>query len=237
MEDLKVPVEKLSVDNYAVWAIQMEALLKVRGLWAPVAGGGSAANDEKALALIMLYVHKQHLHTLSKCETAKEAWELLGSLHKAKSVGRRTHLRKQLTSLRREAGGEAITAFVDRARGIRDQLVAAGYPASDDEVVLSVLAGLPPEYDMVVTMLENAETVPTLDEVHSKLVSVEQRLHADIMTEGTEKAYFSKVGGRRGKQLLRQLRCWGCQQLGHKKSECPQEQRQFQGAGIAAVAL
>ena len=47
-----------------------------------------------------------------------------------------------------------MSKYVARATNIRDQLVSAGHSVGDDEVVLSVLAGLPSEFDTMVTILE-----------------------------------------------------------------------------------
>ena len=111
----KFLVEKLGVGNYATWSIKMKHLLIHKGLWTAVATG-EGASDEKALALIMLTVQDFHLSTLAECETAKEAWDKLASTYKAKSLARRTMLRKELTSLKMDANEPLTTSARDCAR-------------------------------------------------------------------------------------------------------------------------
>src|SRR3954471_1115789 len=112
----KITLEKLDVDNYATWSVKMRFLLVARELWDPVVGGADVdtRSDQKALALIGLYVRDHHLALLSKCKTAKEAWEAL---------------------------------------------------ESDEDVVLSVLAGLPSEFETVVTILETSGETPELNSI------------------------------------------------------------------------
>ena len=127
----KVTLEKLDVDNYATWSVKMRYLLVAKGLWTPVTDSdqeGGARSDEKALALIGLYVKDHHLALLSKCKTAKEAWEELESVYKAKSNARRLQLKRELNALKKEVG-EPVSKYVARATNIRDQLVSAGPPS------------------------------------------------------------------------------------------------------------
>ena len=217
MADLdKLAVDKLGVDNYATWSIKMKHLLIHKGLWRPVnTGEGGAASDEKALALIMLFVADYHLSTLAECESAKEAWDKLAAIHKSKSIARRTLLRKELTSLEM-SGVESLTQYVARAKNIRDQLIAAGYDVREDEVVLAVLAGLPKEYEMVVTVLESADEVLSLDEVLPKLMNVEQRTIATKPMEVGMRAFIAKGNTRTNDKK----ECWYCGKIGHVKANC-----------------
>jgi len=49
---------------------------------------------------------------------------------------------------------EPLTKYVARARGIRDQLLAAGQEIKEKEVAWSVLAGLPDNYESMVNVIE-----------------------------------------------------------------------------------
>jgi hypothetical protein len=60
-------------------------------------------------------------------------------------------LRKELAQLKMGVL-EPVTKYTSRAIEIQDQLRAIGYDVTDQEVAWAVLAGLPPSYDMVVTV-------------------------------------------------------------------------------------
>ena len=73
----KPVVERLDVDNYATWRTRMKFLLISKGLWHAITGDdANVDNDQKALALIGLYVKEHHLPLMERCTTAKEAWLL-----------------------------------------------------------------------------------------------------------------------------------------------------------------
>jgi len=179
MSESNKKIEKLDVHNYATWSVKMKAVLVTEGVWKPVvgqaAGAGSADKDEKALALITLNVADHHLSQLKACDTAKDAWDKLAAVYKAKSIARRLTLRKALYALKL-GHDEQVSKYVSRAKDIRDELVASGYAVRDDELVLAVLGGLPQGYEMVATMLEGEEDEQDLDDVLPRLLLVEQRL-------------------------------------------------------------
>lgn len=229
----KVTIEKLDVDNYATWSVRVKYFLIHRGLWEAVDGSGqpSEQDDQKALALIILHVRDHHLTTLSKCATAKDAWDTLETVYKAKSTARRLTLRRQLTTLSKGAD-EPMTKYVARARDINDQLIAAGYKVNDEEVIISVLNGLPSDYDIVATILETSDGNLDLDTVLSKLLQVEQRLSATATTDNNggityPKAFFTGdlSGPPRGNDDKKPASdskkiCWYCGKAGHVKADC-----------------
>ena len=147
-------VERLDVDNYATWSIRMRALLISKGLWGSVTGDNSIDpdKDQKALAQIILHVKDYHLMTVGNCDTSKIAWDALKATYEAKSNARKVLLRRELTGLKMGAT-EPLTVYGARAKDIQAQLRAAGDDAKDQEVAIQFLAGLPPAYGMITTVL------------------------------------------------------------------------------------
>jgi len=103
----KTGIEKLGDTNYATWSIQMKSVLISKKLWAAIKDAPPAraadahaeepdpvhALAEEALAIMCLYVGKQHLRVLSNYTSAKEAWAYLKERHAATSVARQMSLR------------------------------------------------------------------------------------------------------------------------------------------------
>ena len=178
MASASIPaVELLDVHNYATWRSKIKFLLITKGLWTAVTGESTDRDvDAKALAQIGLHVKDHHLPVLESCTTAKAAWEKLEAVYQAKSNARKRQLRKELAQLKMGAA-EPLTKYVARAKQIQNQLKSAGYDVGDQEVVWALLAGLPPTYDTVVTVLEaSTDSDIKLDDILPKLMPVEQRL-------------------------------------------------------------
>ncbi len=181
--DGKPVLEPLDVDNYATWRSKMRYLLISKGLWTAVTGESADGDkDSKAMAMIGLHVRDHHLSILERCNTSKIAWEQLEAIYQAKSNARKRQLRKELAQLKMGAT-EPLAKYVARAKEIQNQLKAAGYEVADQEVIWALLAGLPPAYDTVMTVLETStEADMKLDDILPKLMPVEQRL---VQTESS----------------------------------------------------
>lgn len=234
----KPAIERLDVDNYATWRSRMKFLLITKGLWNAVSGDNAdPETSQKALALIGLYVKEHHLPLLDRCNTAHEAWSQLEAVYQAKSNARKLQLRKQLSQLKM-GRGEPLTKYVGRAREIQDQLRAAGHEIQDQEVAWSVLAGLPSDYDTVVTVLETTtDKDMSLEEILPKLLQVEQRRQKERPEESALIAQprrgFSggkpgyKYGGQRSTSsgTAGGRTCFYCGKKGHFQSECRKKKR------------
>jgi hypothetical protein len=195
----EVPVvERLDVDNYATWETRMRFLLISKGLWSAIQDNErvNPETDQKALALIGLYVKEHHLPLLKRCNTAREAWQQLAAVYQAKSNARKLQLKKELAQLKMSPG-EPLTKFAARANDIQDQLRAAGHEISDQEVAWAVLAGLPAHYDMMVTVLTATETDMSVENILPKLLHVEQQ---QPFERPDEKALYSKSHGGNGRR-------------------------------------
>jgi hypothetical protein len=183
--------------------------------------------DAKALSQLIMGVCDHHLSTVMACKTAKEAWETLESIFRSKSIAKRVQLKKQLVTLHLE--NDSITKYINRAKGIRDQLIAAGMQISEEDVVIHVLSGLPKEYEAVVTFLEGSDELK-LDTVMARLLQVEGRVDR---RDHDDRALMAHAKG-----VSNLMVCWHCKQPGHKKNKCPLLQARLQAPdGKAAVAV
>lgn len=233
----KLVVERLDVENYATWSIRMQAYLMVKGLWDAVTGDTvEPAVDKKALAQIILHVKDHHLPTLVPCTTSKIAWDTLKATYQAKTNARKLLLRRELTQLKMGAT-EPLSVYAARARDIQTKLGSAGDEVRDQEVALQFLAGLPPAYGMISTVLTAGDQELKIETMLPKLLQVEQ------LTQPTERpseaALYAKPGsgsggargyGNRGKTDKQSKHgdsrtCFYCGKKGHLKSDCFKKKR------------
>jgi len=232
-------VERLDVDNYATWSIRMQAFLMVKGLWDAVTGESTDASaDKKALAQIILHVKDHHLPTLVGCGTSKIAWETLKTMFQAKTNARKLLLRRELTQLKMGAT-EPLSVYAARAKDLQTQLRSAGDEVRDQEAALQFLAGLPPAYGMISTVLTAGDQELKIEDMLPKLLQVEQLAQAP--ERPSEAALFAKPGngfggargtgtGNRGNNGSNGKHgegrtCFYCGKRGHYKRDCLKRKR------------
>jgi len=107
-------------------------------------------------------------------DTAKEAWDALRVMFEARDNAQLLQLMYELSSLKK-GDDENIIKFASRAKMIRDELAMLGDPVNDNTLALCVLLGLPSEYGMLRTVLENKDVKLFMSDVTAKLLQVEQR--------------------------------------------------------------
>lgn len=193
----------------------MKHYLVVKELWDPVQpGDGVAVNqqqDAKALASIVLCVADHHKSLLDSCETSQQAWDALKAVYTAQSNAKRLQLLREMHNLKLQPG-EALTVYCSRARGIRNQLLAAGHELAEEAVVWSVLAGLPSDYESMVNIIQAGTDALELDDILPKLMLVEQRLATPSGATFRAQA-LSATTEFKGM-------CWKCGKRGHRQRDC-----------------
>ncbi len=234
MGEFEFKFKHLGDGNYSVWAVKMKAVLVHRGLWKVVeqgvdTGGSDAAcsseKDEKALSAIHLFVEDHVLHEIVACESARDAWQKLLRLYKARAGARLVSLRQALSSLR--MGNETCSQFLSRVTELRNDLSAAGEVVSDVELVVGVLKALPQSYAYFVGGIEARDELPEFSVLCTKL-----RAYAEKLKDG--KSSVGDVlygrGDRTGeRRSVSKLKCYYCGKLGHKEAQCFKKKNKEQG--------
>lgn len=219
-------IVKLGPDNYPIWQQKVTFLLVTKDLddavtegWleggTPTKKAARAKIDKKALAVIGLNIENTQLDKIAGCKTAREAWMALENSYKTKSTAKIMQLSRELMDLKK-GSGESLEMYFSRAKSIREQLLMGGHVVEEREVAFRVLTGLPQEYQMVVTVLENSEKTLELDDVMARLLPVEAKIVAQVKVES---AYYSGSGSRDNRNQGRE--CWVCGKKGHFKRNCP----------------
>lgn len=88
------------------------------------------------------------------------------------SLARINHLKTELQTAQKDA--DSIERFLLWLKHIRDQLASAGVTISDDDFMITVLNGLPSEYDMIKTVLIARDSLISLKDFRAQLLAAEQ---------------------------------------------------------------
>ena len=120
---------------------------------------------------------------------------------------------------------EALTVYAARAKDIQAQLRAAGDDAKDQEVAIQFLAGLPPAYSMISTVLTAQDKELTIDEMLPKLLNVEQAAAQPLQSSEAALLAKPKKGFSKGQPPKDDRTCFYCGRRGHLASQCLKKKR------------
>jgi len=117
---------------------------------------------------------------------------------------------------------ENIIKFASRAKMIRDELAMLGNPVDDNTLALRVLSGLPSEYGLLRTVLENKDTKLVMSDVTAKLLQVEQRsiTVATSKPSGSVKSQAFAPAAHKKSFDKKSVVCFYCNQKGHMQRDC-----------------
>ena len=242
----EIRIEPLDTTNYPMWCVKMRLVLIVKKCWAaveraapsaggaaPQTGGGAPvdeAMDQMALALILLNVKDHHLPHLSKLKTAKAVWDELESTYRAKTFSRRLQLKREFNNLKMNTD-ESLPKFFARTEALWSELSAAGTDIKETDVVWSILAGLPKQYDTTVAILEAADRELTMAETLSKLLNVEQRIvrqeESDTSALYAKEQHKKPFNNNRHDNKYKNVECFYCHKLGHLERDCRTKKKEM----------
>ena len=247
----KSTLQLLDDDNYENWKTRMLAGLTIKGLKHTVIGDFEVdeEDDDKARSYLILSCKDHFLPSIKGLETARAVWDRLESIHQAMSRAKVIAVRRQLAGLKKSSK-ESVSRYISRAETLRDQLLAAGGTLDSLDLITSILAGLPKEYDTSVQILESSTDRLTLPDIHSKLLVAEQRLQrgrgeseadATALAAANPSPMSNPHAAAGGKTPSKGRTCFYCGKPGHIAKDCRKKKRdQSAGSGggsANAVAL
>jgi len=119
------------------------------------------------------------LHLVVGCQSSFSSWHTLKRALASTSNSRIMQLHGSLQDLRQ--GDESVTQFMQKAKALFDELVAAGRPVSLEDFNLYVFRGLRGEFKVLVTSLITKAEPLSYADLHSHLLTHEF-LHKSLAT-------------------------------------------------------
>jgi len=194
----------------------------------PASGSDSKGNfvadawdimNESALATTQMSVRPVHQHSVTAINTAKDEWDALKDICKARDSAQLRQLMHQLNNLKK-VGDENIINDTSRAKGLRQELAMLGNQFVENTLVLQTLSGIPVEYDMIRTVLKTIDGRRNLADVSAKLLRVEQRgiRGRSSSTTGVESQAFASLATKKSWDK-KAVVYYFCDKKGHMKRD------------------
>lgn len=190
-DDLHV-VPKLNGTNWWLWFSRMECHLVIYDLWEvtetePDCGkenDGELNEEEKAVVenvkearrRILDRVSPKYTKSISKCQTANQAWTLLKKIDRKTAQSRARKLKSQLSRTRLHRS-EDIDDYIGRTMLLAAELGHAGLELPEKEVAAAILGGLPASYNSVVTILELCRGELSVDKIRVPLLTEQSTIN------------------------------------------------------------
>ena len=128
--------------------------------------------DLSLLSLLIATLTDDAIEYVIGCKTAAEAWTNLEERFASVSRTCVNHLKTELHTVQK--GGDSMDKYLLRIKTIRDQLMAAGEYVSDNDVMITALAGLPKEYATIRTVILVRDSNVTMKEFRALLIDAER---------------------------------------------------------------
>lgn len=180
--------------------------------------------DNKCRSVLIQGVSDSHLEYVKDKVSPKEIWDGLHDVFERKSITNRFLLKRQLLSMRFSEGEKLQEHFLRFDQLVRE-IKGAGAKMEEEDVICHLMLTMPPSYDAVTTAMEAVSERLTMDLVRRKYLDVEAKRRGQRLEAETEEAAFA--GKSRGK-----WKCFGCGELGHKKSQCPRSGENKSGGSV-----
>ena len=232
--------EKLTDGNYFEWKVYMFALLVRKELMDYVDGTAEQPGENEtkkfkefirkqaeARSEIILRVSPSQL---SHCRASNpyEIWKNLANIHSAKGRATVIALRRRFQRLRFEPS-ETMSAYISRVRYVAFLIEEANATVSDDDLILTLTAGLPHSYNSLLISLDSAaDSEYTLNTVITRLINEYQRQHQfpqitrqTRAISGAPDEAMSVSTSTSTHRNLSHITCFTCGNKGHYQANCP----------------
>ena len=238
--DEKWVIDKLDDSNWTTWKFQMKHLLLAKGVWEVVDGTEELAEDataaaraeflkksQKAFSSIVLAIKTSQLYLVTSYEQPREAWDALRNHFERDTLANKLFLKKQYFRMEMKEG-TSIEKHLKRMKELTDRLAAIGAPIAEEDQVVTLLGSLPKSYSTLVTALEARVDGISLNYVQQALAHEEQKMlvRGHSGNSDAQRGDAALFGGESKRKFKpRKPICYGCQQPGHFRRDCPKAKK------------
>ena len=244
----------LTRSNYGAWSIKMRVNLQAQGVWNAIEHDEvDEQMDRLALAAIYQGVPEDLLLTLAEKDSAKEAWEMLKTMHMGAERVKEAKVQtlKSEFEVLRMRDGESVDDFAMKLTAIVNGIRALGDKVEEVYVVKKLLRTVPPKFLQIVTSIEQFGDLKTMtmEEMIGRLKVHEERLRSYeekeenglLLTRSEWVSRTKKNGGNSGDSRGRgrdksKVKCYNCDVYGHYASECQNSCRNREEANLICDA-
>lgn len=164
-------VVKLDAETFIQWQQQVRLILRGYGLldfldgtllappqFIPSSDGALVSNlvasifeqqDNLLTSWLLSTISSSFLSSFTDVSTAGDVWFMVNNLFAADTIAKQSQLRHDLHSLRK--GTLSVRLYVDKIKNLCALLTASGSPISEAECTAVLLAGLPTDFEAIVS--------------------------------------------------------------------------------------
>ncbi|KAJ1700906.1 hypothetical protein LUZ63_000685 [Rhynchospora breviuscula] len=211
--NISTPI-KLTPSNFLTWQAQMLPLLNAYNLFKYLssppppptrqnADGQVEFNqdylswsrqDQLLLSWLRASLSEPIQAQVVSCSTSANLWTMLQQQFATNSRARLSDLKRQLQLAQK--GGSSCTDFLRQVRTIADELTYIGAPPTTDDLVLTILNGLGPEFNPFVAALTatNRNKALSFSDLRGMLLSHEALINSQMAasSSSTPSAFFTQ---------------------------------------------
>lgn len=219
----------LNGSNWQLWKRRMVDLLYCNDMHAPILGESSKPEtmskqdwdllNRKVVGHIRLWVDDSLYNYISNETSAYSLWKKLEELYERKTNEDKLFLVRRLINLRYEEG-TSMGSHLSEMQGIMNRLSSMQIVLEDELQALLVLSSLPDNRVKLVESLNNNSGSEKLsvDMVKSSLLN-EEAMRMALGSLAIESDVLITNNRGRNRQR-RDIQCYYCKKMGHKKVEC-----------------
>lgn len=167
---------------------------------------------------------RAELKSISKCETSREVWLKIQSIHASKGPVRKIELLTDVTSFKIEEDDDFREKLVKFANDV-EQLEGMNVPIAKDMLAVLILKGLPPSYENFQCAMRSQNELPGLDTFIGKILDENRSRRGADSRGGNDALYagrrYSRDRSQNKLKKKKKRKCFTCGRTDHFAAKCP----------------